>query len=116
MTVHASFGGRDSCGRRSINRSMAEAAIDAVVAGVMFVTELDGLVLSDVLPRKIRGSCKSEHARQSDSAQQNNGEQTESCDEVGAAVKNLGHIRVAPWRRRSRKGAGNLEAPPCCTG
>jgi hypothetical protein len=65
---------------------------------MMFVAELHGLRPLHVLPRKIRRTRKPQHASQAQSRQENPGEQTEPGDKIRAAVKNLSHDFVAPWR------------------
>jgi hypothetical protein len=77
---------------------MAVAAIDAIISNVVFVTELNGLLASEILPRQIRRSRYTQYADQSQTAQKNSGEQTEARDKIRAVVKNLGHVVVALWR------------------
>jgi hypothetical protein len=49
VTVHARRGGWQSGGRRSFHRRVTVAAVNAVVADVMFVTELNRLLPFDPL-------------------------------------------------------------------
>ena len=95
MAIHAGLGGRNSGGGGDFNRRMTIAAIDSVVADVMFVTELDRLFARDVLPRQIRRTRKRQYSRECQSRQKNCGKKAEARDEIRAAVKNLGHVRVA---------------------
>src|SRR6185436_11478481 len=50
MTGHTDLSRRHACRCRSLNRCMAITAINAVVADVVFMTELNGLLALDVLP------------------------------------------------------------------
>ena len=95
VAIHASLGGRDASSRGIFNRSMTIAAIDSVIAHVMFVAELDRLLARNVLPRQIRRSRERQYSRERQSRQKNCGEKAEARDEIRAAVKNLGHDRVA---------------------
>src|SRR5215470_1661680 len=74
---------------------MTVAAIDSVIAHVMLVAELDRLLARNVLPRQIRRTRKRQYSRECQSRQKNCGEKAEARDEIRAAVKNLGHVRVA---------------------
>ena len=53
MAGHTGFRGRDSGGSGSFNRGMTVAAVDSVIANVVFVAELDRLRPHHVLPGKI---------------------------------------------------------------
>src|SRR5579863_6921644 len=95
MAIHAGLGGRNARDSGSFDASVTVAAVDAVIAGMMFVTELDGLLANDILPRKIRGMSESEYGSEPQTGHQSDNEQTESSVEIGAAMKNLGHDVVA---------------------
>src|SRR5229473_4717707 len=49
VTVHADRGRRHARGRRRLNRGVAVTTVDAVIANVMLVTELDWLLALDPL-------------------------------------------------------------------
>src|SRR5262252_7150464 len=83
---------------------MTVAAINPIVPHVMLVAELHRLLAKDVLPRKIRRTSERQYPGEGKSCQENRGEQTESRDEIRAAVKNLGHVCIALWRMPPSKG------------
>jgi hypothetical protein len=62
MTVHAGFSGRDSGGGGGFYAGMTIAAIDAVVARMMFVAELNRLLAGDVLVRQIGSTRQTHHS------------------------------------------------------
>ncbi len=68
MAAHAGFSGRNSSRRRRLNRRMTVAAINSVIARVMFVAELHWLRAHNVLPRKIRRTRQPQHRRQGQTA------------------------------------------------
>jgi hypothetical protein len=73
---------------------MTIPAVNAVIAHMMLVAELDGLLARHVLARHIGRTGDSEHRDQRQSSQKNSGEHTEPGDEVRTAMKNLGHVRL----------------------
>ena len=84
---------------------MTVPAINAVVAHVMLVAELHWLFPRNILSRQIGRTRERQYPGESNSRQENRGEQTESRDEIRAAVKNLGHVCVALWRMPPLLGA-----------
>lgn len=104
VAIHTGLRGRDSGRGGSFNRSVTVAAINSVIAHVMFVAELHRLLAKNVLPREIRRTSERQYPGESKSRQENRGKQTESRDEIRAAVKNLGHVCVALWRMPPSKG------------
>ena len=91
---------------------MTVAAVDAVVARVMLVAELHGLLAKDILSGKVRRTGERQYPGESNPRQENRGKQTESRDEIRAAVKNLGHVCVALWQMPPLRRGGNRETPP----
>ena len=59
----------------------------------------------NILPRKIWRARERQYPRKRQSREKNSGKQAEAGDEIRAAVKNLGHIRVALWRVPPFRGA-----------
>ena len=116
VAVHTGFRGRDACGSGTLNRSMTVAAINAIVTHVMFMAKLHGLLAENILPRKIWRASERQDSRKRQSRQKNRGEQAETGNKIRAAVKNLGHIRVALWRVPPFSRGGNRETPPSITG
>src|SRR5215813_5930662 len=51
VTAHANRGRRNPCGRRSLDRRMTVTAVNAVIADVVLVTELNWLLALDVRAR-----------------------------------------------------------------
>jgi hypothetical protein len=90
---------------------MTVAAVNAVIAHMVFVAKLHRLRTRNILPREIRRARQPQHSGQSQSSQEYSRKQTKPGDKIRAAVKNLGHVKVALWRV-SEKGAGNKENPP----
>jgi len=95
VTIHAGFGRRDSGDSGDLHASVAIAAVDAIVADVMFVAELHGLVSDDILARVIRGARGSQDNREPQRHRKNGEEQAEASDRIRTAVKNLGHFNCA---------------------
>jgi hypothetical protein len=57
VTVHACLGRRHTRRRSCLDRGVAIAAINAVIADVVFMTELDRLLLFEELTCQVRRSC-----------------------------------------------------------
>lgn len=114
VAVHTGFRGRDAGGSGILNGSMTIAAVNAIVAHMMFVAELHRLLAENILPRKIWRASERQDSRKRQSRQENRGKQAETGDKIRAAVKNLGHIRVALWRAPPFRGAatGRLHHQP----
>jgi hypothetical protein len=74
---------------------MAIAAINPVIAHVMFVAELNGLLLGHILIRGVRGTRDRCCYGEGQSRQKNCRKQTHAGDGVRAAVENLSHRDVA---------------------
>src|SRR6266436_7087856 len=98
MAVHARLGRRDSRNRGSFHARVAVAAVNAVVADVMFMAELHGLLTREVLARHVGGTGHRKHGNQRQSDQKKRRKDTKPCDEVRASMKNLGHVSVALGR------------------
>src|SRR5258708_31328249 len=83
---------------------MTVTAIDAVVAHVVLVAELDGLLARDVLVRQITSAGQAHHTPESQGCEQRPKKDTEPRDEIRTAVKNLGHVKFALLRLAQPKG------------
>jgi len=105
VAIHAGFCGRDAGGGGILNRSMTIAAVNSIVTDVMLVAELHRLLAGNILPRKIWRARERQDPRKRQSREKNSGEQAETGDKIRAAVKNLGHIRVALWQVPPFRGA-----------
>ena len=104
VAVHAGLGWRDSRNGGSFHTRVAVAAIDAVVSHMMLVAELHRLLSRDVLARPVRRARHGENGEQRQAQQKQRREHTESRDVVGAAMKNLRHVRFALWRGSAPEG------------
>jgi hypothetical protein len=80
---------------------MAITAVDSVVSHMVFMAELYGLAPHHVLIGEIRCAHQANNEREREPDQKNSGKQTESGNEIRAAVKNLGHVYFAPRREAS---------------
>ena len=105
MTGHARFGGRHSREGRFFNGRVAVTAVDSIISDVMLVAELYRLRSRNVLVRRIGRARQSQNADEPQPSQKNSREQTESRNEIRTAMKNLGHVSVALWRKSLREGA-----------
>jgi len=92
MTIHAGLGGWNAGGRGGFDAGMTVAAIDAVIADMVFVAELHGLLAHNVLVRQIGGARKPHHSREAQAGQEKPEKDTESGDKIRTAVKNLRHV------------------------
>ena len=71
VAIHAGLGGRDTSLRRSFHAAVTIATINTIVAGMMFVAELDGLIADDVLAGIIRSTREHQDAGKSQRHRQN---------------------------------------------
>jgi hypothetical protein len=83
---------------------MAVAAVDAVIADVMFMAELHGLLTRKVLTRHVRGARHRKHGNERQPDKKKRGKDTKTGDEVRASMKNLGHVSVALGRGAKKNG------------
>jgi uncharacterized protein len=87
---------------------MAIPAIDTVITRVMLVAELNGLITHDVLVRQVRRARSQQDTRQRQTRQEKRREDTETGDEIRAAVKNLRHDYICTLEVSAPGGSGNL--------
>jgi len=71
VAIHARLGRGNSSLRGDFHTAVTIAAVDAIVTGMMFVAELDGLVADDVLASVIRGARKHQDASEPQRRRQN---------------------------------------------
>jgi hypothetical protein len=83
---------------------MAVAAVDPVVADVVFMAELHGLFAYKILARHVGGTCDRKHGNERQSDQKKRRKHTKTGDEVRASMKNLGHVSGALGRGSKTKG------------
>ena len=98
MAVHAGLRRRDAGNGGSFHAGMAVAAVNAVIAYVMFVAELHRLPTRNILPRHVRGARHREDGDKRHSDQKEGRKHTESRDEIRTSMKNLGHVCSALCR------------------
>ena len=91
MTTHAHAGRRHSRGRRSFDGRVTVAAIDAVVADVMFVAELYGLLPLDPLPGVPGRSVQRDGDPQQGDSYKNSAVNRDFRQRVGAVMEDLWH-------------------------
>jgi hypothetical protein len=108
MTVHACFRRWNACRRRELDTRMAVPAIDAVVADVVLVAELNGLISRYILIRQNGRTRRHENACQRQTRQEKRRKDTEPGDEIRAAVKNLRHVYVCTLEVSAPEGSGYL--------
>src|SRR5712692_1584971 len=104
VTIHADRGRRHAGRRSRFNRRMAVTTVDAVIADVMLVTELDWLLALDPLagvPSRASNLCRDPQRRQQD---ENRAIDRGPRQIVCAVTENLWH------RRRGNKRAFGFEA------
>ena len=82
---------------------MTVAAVDAIIADVMFVAELHGLLTRNILPRQIGRSGHRNHRHETKPNQEKRRKNTESGNEIRAAMEDLSHFFVALNGERPRK-------------
>ena len=105
MAIHTGLCRRNAGDGGSFDAGMAVAAVDAVIADVVFMAELHRLFTRDVLPRHIGRTRHRQHSDERDSNQKKRRKDTESRDEIGTAMKNLGHVCSALCGGALRNGA-----------
>ncbi len=108
VAVHAGFGWRNARGRREFHARMAIPAIDAIVPDVVLVTELNRLIARYVLIRQIGRTRRQQNPCQRQTRQKERGKDTETGDEIRAAVKNLRHVYICTLKVSAPEGSGNL--------
>lgn len=108
MTVHARLSRWNACRRRELDTRVAVPAIDAIVADVVFVAELNGLITRYILIRQNRRTRRHENTRQRQTRQEKRRKDTETGDEIRAAVKNLRHVCVCTLEVSAPEGSGYL--------
>ena len=104
MAIHAGLGGRDAGVGGRFHAGVTVPTIDAVIADVVFVAELDGLLASDALVGDVRRARNQQDTRQGKSAKRNGREQTKLRNEIYTAMKNLCHVSGAPEGQPLRHG------------
>src|ERR1700674_2985774 len=98
MAVHAGLRRRDAGNGGSFHSGMTVAAVNAIIAYVMFVAELHRLLTGNVLPRHVGRARHREDGYERHSDQKEGRKHTESRDEIRTAMKNLGHVCSALCR------------------
>ena len=95
MAIHAGLCWRDSRVSRGFHAGMTVTTIDAVIAGMVFVAELNGLDTRYALVGDIGRPRHYQNSRQRQPSQNNRSEQTKTCQKIRTSMKNLGHVSVA---------------------
>ena len=93
VTGHASRRGRDACKRRFFNRSMAIAAVNAELSGMMPMAKGNRLVLSDVDVRNERRAAHDVQRISETRQDENRAIYAQPRKRIRAAMKNLRHLK-----------------------
>src|SRR5215212_3024394 len=120
VAVHAGLGRRHPGRVRRLDRGVAVAAVDAVVADVVLVRELDGLLHLDELARVVGGAVDLGEHPERGGDEEDAAEDADLGDGVGAVVENLHALPrtrlvtlgTSPARRDPRTPVGRTRAPP----
>jgi predicted nucleotidyltransferase len=91
VAIHADFRARDSRKSLGLDRSVAVAAIDPIIADVMLMAELNRLRTSDVSLGDIGRPIDLSHDPDDPGEDEDSAENTELGKGIGAGMKNLGH-------------------------
>jgi hypothetical protein len=108
VAIHAGLRRRHTGDRRTLDARVAIAAVDAIIADVMLVAELNGLIARNVLIGQIGRAGSEQHTRQRNAGQKHTCKDTESRDEVCASMKNLRHVYVCTLKVSAPRGSENL--------
>ena len=91
VTIHAGFGGRDPRIRKFLNRGVTIAAVDALIADVMFVAELNWLFAGEECLGIVRGPVELEQHPDRDPDKEHRPEDGSLRDEVRTSIEDLAH-------------------------
>ena len=105
MAVHSGLRRRDAGNGGSFHAGMTVAAVDAVIADVMFVAELHRLLTRNVLPRQIGRARHRKYGYERQPDQKEGRKDTEARDKIRTSMKNLGHVFSARCGGALQKGA-----------
>jgi hypothetical protein len=95
VATHTHGRGRHPCGSRRFNGRVTVAAIDAVVADVMFVTELNGLLAFDPLSGVPGGTIEFDRDPQQCDSNKNGAIDRYLRQRVCTVMEDLGHLPVS---------------------
>ena len=104
MAIHAGLRGRDASESGGLDAGVTVTTIDAVVAHVMLVAELNGLIAAHPLIGDVGRSGNNQYRRESKTGEDRGSEQTKPRDKICTSMKNLGHVSVALARISSPEG------------
>jgi len=94
MTIHAGLGWRNTRVRRRFHAGMTVAAINAVIANMMFVAELQRLVSRDAFVGNVRRPGDHQYSGESQVRENHQREHRKTRNQICTAVKNLGHVKI----------------------
>lgn len=98
MAIHTRLSRRDSGVSELLNSGVTVAAIDPVIAGVMFVAELNGLFSREESLRIVRGPVEFEQHPDGDPNEEHRSEDGSLRDKVRASIEDLPHRSPTPNR------------------
>ena len=103
VAIHARRGRRHARGRSCFDRGVTVTAIDAVVTGVMFMTELNGLLSFDPLTGIPSGAIQLNSDPQQSNDYENSAINRDFRQRVGAVMEDLWHYRRSVGRYSAHK-------------
>jgi hypothetical protein len=112
MAIPTGFRGRDAGERGGLDASVTVTTIDAVVAHVMLVAELNGLTTTHPLIGDVGRSGNNQYRRESKTGEDRGSKQTKPRNKICTAMKDLGHVSVALVRISSPEGRYSRENRP----
>src|SRR6266436_2484314 len=102
MTAHTRLRGRKACEGGNLDRSVAVAAVNAVVANVVLMAERNRLIAGHIHIGYERSGVNLISRPYGSTQQQQYGHDADFCHAVRAAVKDLCHAQPKPKQRRVR--------------
>ena len=117
MTVHTGLGWRDPGKRKLLDGGVTVAAVDSVIADVVFMAELNRLLSGKEGLGVVRGAVELEQHPDGYAKEKNRAEDSDLRDEVGASIKDLSH-RFPNSRQELETECSNgeprIEHKDCC--
>jgi predicted nuclease with RNAse H fold len=114
VAIHAGLRRRHTGDRRTLDARVAIAAVDAIIADVMLVAELNGLIASHPLIGDVGRSSNDQHRRENKTGEDRGSKQTKPRNKICTAMKDLGHVSVALARISSPEGYPRENYPYLC--
>lgn len=107
VAIHAGRSRRNACEGGSLDRRVAIAAINAVVADVMLMAELHGLLNGDECLRVVGRALILSHQKKQERDEDDRSEYAHPGNDVRAAMKYLAHFSISSERESNTIRAGS---------